>query len=152
MGLFATGGETLVGKKTKGEIAKTEAETTRAKTMADWYAKRGTGATGNKALDYAVKYANSKLGKPFEVLSEEERNMWQSYHDEGLKEYSDMYGGGEGGLKKKDYSKYSTEALGFLNRYNAKSDTWKQKILGNPEKKKQLLSELKALGLTEGDL
>lgn len=151
MGLFETGGATLAGRKAEGEIAKTTAETTRANSMSDWYAKRGTGATGNKALDYAVKYANAKLGKPFEVLDENERNMWQSYHDEGIKEYSNMYGGPDGS-KKKDYSQYSTEALGWLNRYNAKSDTWKQKILNNPEKKKQLLQELKGMGLTEGDL
>ena len=151
MGLFAEGGETLAGKKAKGEIAKTAAEATKAVNMADWYAKRGTGATGNKALDYAVKFANGKLGKPFAVLEEDERALWQQYHDEGLEQYVSMYGGA-GDSKKKDYGKYSTAQIGWLNRYNAKSDTWKQKILANPEKKKVLLQELKQLGLSEGDL
>lgn len=151
MGLFATGGETLAGKKVKGEIAKTSAETTKAVSMSDWYSKRGTGATGNKALDYAVKFANGKLGKPFAVLEEDERALWQQYHDEGLTQYVEMYGGG-GDKSKKDFSKYNTEQLGWLNRYNAKSETWKGSIMTNPDKKKRLLDELKAIGLTEGDL
>jgi len=145
-GIFKTGGETLSGRKAKAEVANLEAEKIRKESMADWYKKRGAldKVSDTKGLDYAVKYANAKLGKPFEVLSDEERGLWQQFHDEGLEEWETKKSGSQ-------TSKYNDAQLGFINSWKSLTSQEKNKIT-NPIVRQKVETKLKALGLTMTDL
>lgn len=149
-GIFATGGETLAGRRARVEITGIEAETSRKESMSKWYEKKGvaleTGKTDTKALDYAVKYANAKLGKPFEVLDEKEREMWQNFHDEGIENYATFTN------KHQAPKAYNTQQQGWINRWKALPGDKRKRALGDTTWRQKIESELQQLGLSLDDL
>ena len=163
-GILKTGGKTLAGKKTEAEIANVQAITNKNKAMSSWYERRNDlkGVKSidelnltKKAWDAADKYANSKLGKPFEVLDDEERAQWQQYWEEGKNNfYSEMQSNkaslseNKANLNSADKEKMSVQQLGWMNRWNALSPMKKKQALTNPEIKAKIEAELASLGLS----
>jgi len=150
-GIFATGGETLAGKKAKADIAKTTADITKTKAMSKWYLNKSnttaTDKTQGKALEYGLKYANGKLGKPFEILDEDERALWQTYYDEGVGIYNKTVGSKGPGAKT-----YSTSQQAWITRWRSIDSNKRAQALTNPSTRTRLLKEATGLGLTLEDL
>jgi len=161
--IFQKGGKTLAGRKGEAEIKNVEAETLRKESMAEWYKKRGLTDknTPVKALDYAVKYANAKLGKPFEVLDDNERGLWQQFHDEGMAEWFATSKAGQQtetketkeeviphGTKK---TNYNPDQLNFINSWKSLPKQDLNKIV-DPSYQRRLGKTLKKYGLVMEDL
>lgn len=158
-GIFKTGGKTLKGREAEASIKEKEASTEKTKNMGDWYARRtvadGSGKVNQKAMTSAISFANSKLGKPFEVLTDDERGLWQTYHDEGLAEFYRLNGtdvpkaGGTvpGGKK----ATYTSEQQSFINAMKALP---KAELNRLTDKKVQgkFNSKLQMLGLSREDI
>lgn len=143
-GIFATGGETLAGREAKAKIKLTEAETDKQLKMGEWYKNRLAGGQDPKELDFGLKYANGKLGKPFEVLAEDERRMWQTYFDEGVAQYKATTGKSSAGMN-------SPEKLKFINSYKSLPSTEKNRLT-DPATKSKFEARMTSLGITWEDL
>lgn len=149
-------GETIAGQKARADIRTSKAEARRKEAVAGYYERRSAAGGGKtvdeRAMDFAVKYANSKLGKPFAVLEPEERELWNQYYDEGVSNYQSASGNSVNAGTTKAPKEYNEGQQAWINRWNAIPQEKKAQALSNPTMRKRVQAELAAIGLTIQDL